>query len=259
MGKYHIIHKEIVGFLIENPSDVVQFKNRVEATKEGFNTSKIGYSIRNPKLSHKNRLWLNKEDYCEKEVEYRLTIYKNKTRKLFTKLYKNCIKCKIEKSWLEYYTHYNKEKSSTCIECVKKSSEKWTKCNRDLVNERARKNKYTQKRSKIDMNFRLRKNLSQRLRGALKNNSKKSSILKYLGCSISDLIKHLESQFKDGMSWNNYGKWQIDHIIPLSLYDLTDENNVYKLCHYTNLQPLWTEENLKKGNKLISEEILSRS
>ena len=73
-----------------------------------------------------------------------------------------------------------------------------------------------------------------------------------MGCSIESLISHLESQFKDGMSWDNYGYygWHIDHIIPLS--SVSSEDEVYKLCHYTNLQPLWAEDNLKKSNKILT-------
>jgi hypothetical protein len=65
---------------------------------------------------------------------------------------------------------------------------------------------------------------------------------------------HLESQFKEGMSWSNYGKqkdnrldsWEIDHIIPISTFDLTDEDQQRKCWHYTNLQPLWAIDNLQK-------------
>ena len=61
------------------------------------------------------------------------------------------------------------------------------------------------------------------------------------------LKEHLESQFIDGMGWDNRVEWHIDHIIPLSSAKTEDE--LYRLCHYTNLQPLWAEDNLKKGNK----------
>jgi hypothetical protein len=81
--------------------------------------------------------------------------------------------------------------------------------------------------------------------------SKKGSILKYLGCDKESLKLHLESKFKENMSWDNYGEWHIDHIIPLS--SAQNENELYKLCHYTNLQPLWAIENLKKSDKLLGE------
>ena len=72
-----------------------------------------------------------------------------------------------------------------------------------------------------------------------------------IGCSPQFLKEHLEKQFKDGMNWENYGLygWHIDHIIPLS--SAQNEDDIYKLCHYTNLQPLWAKDNLSKGNRII--------
>jgi hypothetical protein len=70
-----------------------------------------------------------------------------------------------------------------------------------------------------------------------------------LGCDYDTLKLHLESQFVDGMSWDNRGEWHIDHRIPLSSAKTVDD--LIKLSHYTNLQPLWMEDNLKKGNKVL--------
>ena len=78
---------------------------------------------------------------------------------------------------------------------------------------------------------------------------KKGKTLELLGCSIPELKIHLEKQFKNGMNWDNYGKWHIDHIIPLSKFDLFNIKEQKKACYYTNLQPLWAKDNLKKGNK----------
>ena len=68
-----------------------------------------------------------------------------------------------------------------------------------------------------------------------------------LGCSYETLRSHLEPMFRDGMSWDNKGKWHIDHIIPLS--SAKTKSELEDLCHYRNLQPLWASENIKKGNK----------
>ena len=71
-----------------------------------------------------------------------------------------------------------------------------------------------------------------------------------VGCDINYLRKHLEKQFEPLMSWDSYGKWHVDHIIPVTKFDLTDPEQ-QKICfHYTNLQPLWGEENMKKSDKL---------
>ena len=71
-----------------------------------------------------------------------------------------------------------------------------------------------------------------------------------IGCSVESLRKHLESKFTDGMSWMNYGEWEIDHILPLTSFDLTNPEEYSKCVHYSNLQPLWAMDNLKKGNKI---------
>ena len=76
---------------------------------------------------------------------------------------------------------------------------------------------------------------------------------KLLGCTVSFFMKHIESQWKEGMTWDNYGYrgWHIDHIIPCSAFDLTKEEEQKKCFHYTNQQPLWAEENMKKGAKIL--------
>jgi hypothetical protein len=79
--------------------------------------------------------------------------------------------------------------------------------------------------------------------------SKKNKTFEIIGCFPKELKEHLEKQFSNGMTWENRNEWHIDHIIPLS--SANSEEEVYKLCHYTNLQPLWKEDNLKKSNKLI--------
>ena len=69
------------------------------------------------------------------------------------------------------------------------------------------------------------------------------------GCSASTLAAHLESKFQDGMSWDNYGEWHVDHILPMASFNLLDPIERAKANHYTNLQPLWAEENFKKGSR----------
>jgi hypothetical protein len=91
----------------------------------------------------------------------------------------------------------------------------------------------------------------------LKDNIKNGSAVKNPGCSLEKLKLHLEKQFyshldtKEMMTWDNHspGGWHIDHIIPLSTFDLTDINQLKQACYYTNLQPLWAKENLTKGAK----------
>lgn len=93
--------------------------------------------------------------------------------------------------------------------------------------------------------------LRQRLCKAIDRNSKNGSAVKDLGCTITEFKSYLESKFQTGMSWDNYGLygWHIDHIKPLSSFDLNDHKQVLEACHYTNLQPLWAKDNLSKHAK----------
>ena len=106
---------------------------------------------------------------------------------------------------------------------------------------------------------RLRKRQAKIVKKALRKvgSQKSYSVIKYVGCNSIELKKYIESKFQEGMSWDNYGNpngdhtncWHIDHIRPISSFDLTNEEQV-KICfHYTNLQPLWAEQNLSKGSK----------
>lgn len=113
---------------------------------------------------------------------------------------------------------------------------------------------YNNEKRATDVAYRLKANLRSRLNVALKRQKKSGSSIKDLGCSAEFLKKYLESKFVEGMSWENYGrglgKWNIDHIQPLSNFNLSDPLQVAAVCHYTNLQPLWFEDNLKKSNKV---------
>ena len=99
--------------------------------------------------------------------------------------------------------------------------------------------------------YKISNNIRTRIRIFLKtkNISKNNTTNKIVGCTPEFLKNYLEKKFTDEMSWENYGKWHIDHKIPLS--SAKTEEEVYKLCHYTNLQPLWSKDNLSKGDKIL--------
>lgn len=111
---------------------------------------------------------------------------------------------------------------------------------------------YRNKRRKEDMFFKIKSNLSSRLSDLINKRSLSTNTLELIGCDSQTFLNHIESQFTEGMTWENYGLkgWHVDHIKPLSSYDLTNEEEVKKACHYSNLQPLWWEDNLKKGSKI---------
>jgi hypothetical protein len=112
-------------------------------------------------------------------------------------------------------------------------------------------NAYYKVRRKNDIIFKLSGDIRTRINEALKENLKSKRTLDLLGCSVEFLKKHLESQFKPGMTWDNHTihGWHIDHIKPCTKFDLNKVEEQKKCFHYSNLQPLWAKENLYKGNK----------
>lgn len=117
---------------------------------------------------------------------------------------------------------------------------------------RKKMNEYALKRRRENIDERLATYLRCRLHKALKGNYKRGSAVRDLGCTIEDFKIHLESLFQPGMSWENHGRygWHMDHILPLSSFDLTDQEQLKKACHFSNLQPLWASDNYKKSNKV---------
>jgi hypothetical protein len=109
---------------------------------------------------------------------------------------------------------------------------------------------YTARKRKLDINFKLASNLRSRMRTAIKNNQKAGSAVRDLGCSIEFLKQYITAKFYDGMTWNNWGMvWELDHIIPLFKFDLTNREEFLEACHYTNLQPLTIQDHDRKTAK----------
>ena len=121
----------------------------------------------------------------------------------------------------------------------------YRKNNRSKINKRE-KNRYNN-----DFLYKLKVNMRNRLKLFLKSKKiyKTNTTFNLVGETPENIKQYIENQFIDGMKWDNYGEWHIDHIIPLA--SAKTEEDVYKLCHYTNLQPLWAEDNYKKGKKII--------
>ena len=113
---------------------------------------------------------------------------------------------------------------------------------------------YKRERNANDPLYKLAGRLRSRTWLALKSKKwqKTSHLTTYIGCTLEELKAHLEKQFLPEMTWNNHSPtgWHIDHIIPLD--SAATEEEMYKLCHYTNLQPLWADDNIRKSNKINS-------
>lgn len=111
---------------------------------------------------------------------------------------------------------------------------------------------YIKLRMVRDIQFKLKVKLRSRLSDAIKNNYKSGSAIRDLGCSVEKFKLWLEMLWADGMSWDNYGKdgWVIDHVKPLSSFNLDNKSEFLKACHFSNLQPLWAKDNLIKSDKI---------
>ena len=125
--------------------------------------------------------------------------------------------------------------------------------NREKKN--ARQKKRQKERRQSDPLYKLKCNVRSRInktitRAGFKKNSKTHKIL---NCSFEEFASHLEKQFNSGITWENYGKWHLDHIVPVSL--ASTEEEIIKLNHYKNFQPMWGPENGSKNNKIIHEMI----
>ncbi len=180
------------------------------------------------KFAERNRRYV--ENNHDRVAEYHREYYEGNKEKIL----------EYARDW--YYK--NKEKRTKQIKEYKLANrEKFTEYNRE----------YARNRAAEDIQYRLARNLRTRLRSAVKRNYRSGSAVRDLGCSIGELKGHLGKLFNDGMTWDNYGVWHVDHILPLSSFDLTDREQLLKACHYTNLQPLWAEENLRKSNKIQGE------
>ena len=132
-------------------------------------------------------------------------------------------------------------------EDIIKINTEYAKKNKERRNERTR-----QRRANCP-SFKLLSNIRSRVGKVISGINKSSSTLEMLGCSIDELRKHLESQFTSGMSWDNYGLygWHVDHILPCASFDMLDPEQQRQCFHYTNLQPLWAEDNLRKSDKIL--------
>ena len=100
--------------------------------------------------------------------------------------------------------------------------------------------------------YKILNNLASRINTRLKDEGIKRELTytQILGSSVVDFENYLTSKMSEGMTFDNYGMWEVDHIMPFSLFDFNNLEELKECCHYTNLQPLWAQDNRKKSNKL---------
>lgn len=215
-------------------------KENKEKNKDKIKNYQDNYRIENKeklKEYSKNNWMKNKEEISSKYKQYRLDNiekYKEKDKNYYINN-----KSKINERDKKY-SEENKDKISV-------NKKEYYQKNKVIIKEKKRI--YIQKRRKEDLLFKLKDAISGLIYHSIRRQgySKKTRTYKILGCSFEEFKLYIEVMFTEGMTWENHGEWHLDHIKPISLAKTEDE--VYELNHYLNFQPLWAEDNIKKGNK----------
>jgi hypothetical protein len=176
----------------------------------------------------------NKEKLDEKKRIYR------KTHKNERKVWLNANKDRLDVYNKDYQASYRKENKKELQAYFKEHYQR----NKSEINEKRKE------RRLVDHQYRISCNLRSRVSIALRGRAKSAKTEELLGCSYEKFLKHLELKFDSEMNWDNYGEWHIDHIIPCAIFKLEDAEE-QKICfHYTNLQPLWGDENMSKNDSV---------
>jgi len=242
------VEKELINFYIS--------KN----TKDGHGY-KCKNCIKQYYLDNKNYINQYNKDYKKNNKEY-VKKY-NKDYKINNKEYTEQYNKKYAKQYYlqnkENISKHNKQYYINNKENIKENQKKYCLNNKEILKKYRLDNKeiikenqkqYRKNRRSIDLLFKLSCNIRTLIKNCIKKEgySKKSKTFEILGCTYEEFKLHLESQFTESMTWDNQGQWHLDHIYPISR--AVDEQHLIKLNHYTNFQPLWAEDNLKKGNKI---------
>src|SRR3972149_2932491 len=211
-------------------------------------------------LKNKNKLLIQNKKYYLENKEKILKCNKNYYLENKDKIEKYRLEHKEKnKEYQKVYILENKDKiaeyRSKNRDKILEIQKNWRIKNKEEIRKYDRK--WRGERYISDIGFKLRSVLRSSVRDIIKRNQKSGSAIRDLGCSIDELKFYIEGQFQQGMTWDNWGvigtgkKWNIDHKIPLAFFDLTDRKQFLVACHYTNLQPLWALENIRKSNKIL--------
>ena len=197
-------------------------------------------------IEYQKKIAKAKEKAKEKYIKVQIASIERATKYLITNgtKYKLCNSCGQFLSDIEY-----SKNSHLCKHCESVKYYKAKESNIEVVRKRWRKAKL-KKMSKVQ--YRINKNISERIRQSLKGGKGGRKAIDILGYSIHDLMVHLEERFTIDMTWDNYGMWHIDHIIPVAAFGYTTTKHPdFKKCWaLSNLQPLWAKDNLRKSAKV---------
>jgi len=207
---------------------------------------------RKRKLEYNRNYYLkNRDTFLEEKRKYR-EVNREILRKK-QESYRNQNREKVNLGKMESYYKYRDE--------ILKRRRSLYKLNRDGILYKRRQ--YTvlhkeiirrkeRERYQTCIELRIAKVLRSRISDALRNGTKSARTEELLGTTIQEFKVYLERRFKPNMTWKNYGDWEIDHIHPVSKFNLVDLEGQKKAFHYSNMQPLWFEENRRKGAKILN-------
>jgi hypothetical protein len=240
--------------------DICEFYRNPKNISGHRNTCKLCVNEKQKKYSKSNRenrnltqqMW--REKNTEKVKEYRKKYYDENPEKykLISKLYRNNHPEQVKLQNKKYYYNNPDYSKKRILDWITKNYDyridymkNWRLINKEKIKT------YKNIKYNNDVMYKLIHNVRTRINGFLttKNITKNNKTFNIIGCNPQELKEYLEKQFVDGMTWENRCKWHIDHKIPLS--SAKTEEEIYKLCHYTNLQPLWAKDNIKKSNQII--------
>lgn len=198
--------------------------------KERFRVWARAYRIKNKEKMQDYRIQYEKENKEQIAARKREYFQKNKEQK----------------------SAYRKEYRAKNRKKVNDTQRAYRSANKSRLRERDRK--YAVDRYHTNIQARLGNLVRARIKDALGDKRKVGSAVRDLGCTVNELKFYLDGKLKDGMTWENYGYhgWHIDHIMPLAYFDLSDREQFLRAVHYTNLQPMWAKDNLRKGKKLLT-------
>lgn len=222
------------------------------------NPEKVREKARKYRKNNPEKVREYRKNNREKIREY----YKNNREKIreHQKKWNEINKERIKKRAKKYHKKYYKENHDRLLKKFAKYREKnkeilvirgkeWRKNNKDKIKKKYKNDYIKNKNSTI---YKINTSISRMIRRDLKRRKNGNHWEYLVNYTLKDLMIHLESQFKPGMTWQNIGKWHIDHRIPVSLWEFSSyEDREFKQCWaLCNLQPLWAKENMSKGNKI---------
>lgn len=211
--------------------------SRVDANLNGDMYYFTGVECKHGHVSRR----FTKTGVCCECVKVARKIYKSKNNDKIKERKRKAYHSDRDKHLLQRKASYQKHKAKRNAE-----SAIYRKNNKDKLN------KYYVERRKTDLNFKMSAYMRNMLNRVLSRtyNDKDNSTVQTLGYTCDELINHIESKFEDGMSWDNYGEWHIDHIVPLTVMVNAGFKDPADINHLSNLQPLWAIDNLAKSNKI---------